>query len=171
MIVYLCRCYFLKSYYPLLPLLHPQVHSLCLHLHSCSANTFISIIFLDSIYTCVCYYAIFVFLFLSASLCITGCRFFHLTATDSYLFHFILSNIPLCIRTTASYPFIYQWTPWLLPRPGYCKRCCNEHCGTCAFWILVFPRYIPSSRIVEYMVVLILGFMEKHFLKLIQTTE
>ena len=24
------------------------------------------------------------------------------------------------------YPLIYQWT-WLLPGPGYCEWCCNEH--------------------------------------------
>ena len=29
------------------------------------------------------------------------------------------------------YPFICRWTLRLLPCPGYCKQCCNEHCGTC----------------------------------------
>ena len=28
-----------------------------------------------------------------------------------------------------SYPFICQWTSRLLPCPGYCKQCCNEHWG------------------------------------------
>ena len=29
-----------------------------------------------------------------------------------------------------SYPFICQWTSRLLPCPGYCKQCCDEHWGT-----------------------------------------
>ena len=29
-----------------------------------------------------------------------------------------------------SYPFICWWTSRLLPCPGYCKQCCNEHWGT-----------------------------------------
>ena len=31
-----------------------------------------------------------------------------------------------------SYPFVCQWTSRLLPCPGYCKQCCDEHWGTCA---------------------------------------
>ena len=30
-----------------------------------------------------------------------------------------------------SYPFVCQWTSRLLPCPGYCKQCCDEHWGTC----------------------------------------
>ena len=30
-----------------------------------------------------------------------------------------------------AYPFICQWTSRLLPCPGYCKHCCDEHWGTC----------------------------------------
>ena len=30
-----------------------------------------------------------------------------------------------------SYPFIWQWTSRLLPCPGYCKHCWDEHWGTC----------------------------------------
>ena len=30
-----------------------------------------------------------------------------------------------------SYPFICWWTSRLLPCPGYCKQCCDEHWGTC----------------------------------------
>ena len=48
---FLCCC--LNFSHPLLPCpipQCPQVHSLCLHLHSCLANWFISTIFLDSIY-------------------------------------------------------------------------------------------------------------------------
>ena len=29
-----------------------------------------------------------------------------------------------------SYPFICRWTFRLLPCPGYCKQCCDEHWGT-----------------------------------------
>ena len=64
-------------------LLHPlcsQVCSLCLHLHRCPTNRFISTISLDPIY--MLYYTIFVFLFLT-SLCVTGSRFIHLIRTDS----------------------------------------------------------------------------------------
>ena len=51
----LCRplrfpCYSLHSSQPLLPSLCLQVCSLCLHLHCCPADRFISTIFLDSIY-------------------------------------------------------------------------------------------------------------------------
>ena len=46
--------------HPLLPLLCPQVCTLCLHLCSGPANSLISIIFLDSIY--MCKYTVFFFL-------------------------------------------------------------------------------------------------------------
>ena len=32
------------------------------------------------------------------------------------------------------YPFISQWTFRVLPYPGCCKYCCNEHWGTYVFW-------------------------------------
>ena len=48
---------------PLLPLLCPQVCSLPLHLDSCPANRFITIVFLDSMF--MGYYMILVFLFLT----------------------------------------------------------------------------------------------------------
>ena len=44
------QCYFSYLAHPLLPSLCSQVCSLCLGLHCCSANRFISTIFLDSIY-------------------------------------------------------------------------------------------------------------------------
>ena len=46
----ICQCYSLTSFQPPLPLLCPQVHSLCLSLYSSPVTTFISTIFLDSIY-------------------------------------------------------------------------------------------------------------------------
>ena len=49
-----------------------------------------------------------------------------------------LSNIPLCVCVCVCihipqclYPFICWWASRLLPSPGYCKQCCNEHQGTC----------------------------------------
>ena len=42
----------LSSSHSLLPQLCPQVHPLNLHLYSCSANRFISTVFLDSMYIC-----------------------------------------------------------------------------------------------------------------------
>ena len=48
---------------PSLPLSCPQIHSLCLCLYSCAANRLIHTIFLDSTY--MCYYTIFVILFLT----------------------------------------------------------------------------------------------------------
>ena len=64
LIAYTCWCYFLHSSHPLPPALWPQVHYVRLHRHSISANRFINIIFLDSIY--VCQYTLFVFLFLTS---------------------------------------------------------------------------------------------------------
>ena len=36
------------------------------------------------------------------------------------------------------YPFICRWTFRLVPCPGYCKQCCNEHCGTCLSFFYLF---------------------------------
>ena len=49
MVMYLFQCFSFNPLHPLHPPLCPQVHSLCLHLYSCPANTFISNIFLYSI--------------------------------------------------------------------------------------------------------------------------
>ena len=40
------------------------------------------------------------------------------------------------------YPFPCQWIPRLLPCPGYCKYCCNEHWGTCYLSELWFSQGI-----------------------------
>jgi len=51
MVMYMFQCYSLICpTLSLLPLLCPQIYSLCLCLYSCLANRFISTIFLDSIY-------------------------------------------------------------------------------------------------------------------------
>jgi len=52
MVMYRFQCYSLNSFHPLLPQLCPQVCSLCLRLHCCPADRFITTIFLDS--TCMC---------------------------------------------------------------------------------------------------------------------
>ena len=50
MVIYMSQCYSFSLWVSLLPLLCPQICSLCLHLHCCPANRFISTAFLDSIY-------------------------------------------------------------------------------------------------------------------------
>ena len=50
MVMYMFQHYAFNSSLPLVPPLCPQVCSLRLHLHSCPSNSFISTIFLDSIY-------------------------------------------------------------------------------------------------------------------------
>ena len=51
MVMYMFQCYSLNSSHPLLAPLCPQVYCLCLCLHCCLADRFISTIFLGSIYT------------------------------------------------------------------------------------------------------------------------
>ena len=82
--VCICQCYTLNSSHTLHPLLCSQVFSLCLCLCVYLANSFISTIFLDSIY--VCQYMIFISFFLTYFICITGSGFIHLSSTDSHLF-------------------------------------------------------------------------------------
>ena len=50
MVKYMFQCYSPNSSQPLFPQLCPQVSSLCLNLHCCPADRFISAIFLYSIY-------------------------------------------------------------------------------------------------------------------------
>ena len=38
------------------------------------------------------------------------------------------------------YPFFCRWASRLLPCPGYCKQCCNEHWGTCIPFSFGFLR-------------------------------
>ena len=75
---------------PLLPSLCTQVFSLCLHLHCCPANRFISTIFLDWMYIYICINIQYLFCsFWFTSLYIMGSRFIHLIRTDSNVFLFI----------------------------------------------------------------------------------
>ena len=98
-----------------------QVHSLCLPLYSCPATRFISTIFFFRFHI----YA------LAYGICFSLSDLLHSvwqnlgpsTSLQITQFHFFswLSNIPLYICATSSYPFICQWTFRLVPCPGYCK--------------------------------------------------
>ena len=85
---------------PLLPLTPPQVHSLCLHLCSCHANRFITIICLDSIDVLIYNICFSLFDWLHA-VCQALGSLTLLQTTQFYSF-LCLSNIPLCICTTSS---------------------------------------------------------------------
>ena len=61
-LVYMFPCYYLHSSHPLLSLPESQVCSLCLNLHCCFANRFISTIFLDFMYIVLIYDICFHFL-------------------------------------------------------------------------------------------------------------
>ena len=45
------------------------------------------------------------------------------------------------------YPFVRQWTSWLLPCPSYFEQCCNEHRGYVSLSILVSSACMPSRGI------------------------
>ena len=84
--VYICQCYFNFWTQPPLPLLGPQVCFLILSLQSFPVNSFITIIFPDSIYVTIQYLF---FSFWLTSLWITGSRFIHLTTIDLNQFFFM----------------------------------------------------------------------------------
>ena len=65
-----------------------QVCSLCLHLHCCPANRFISTIFLVYVYICINIWHLF-FSFWFTSFYIISSRFIHLIRTDSNVFLFM----------------------------------------------------------------------------------
>ena len=93
MMMYVFQCYTLHSSHPLLPL-GPQVSSLCLHLHCCLANRFISTLFLDS--TCC------------AVLC----------CSTSYVQLFVTPWTIAC-QTSLSMEFSREyWSGWPFPPPG-----------------------------------------------------
>ena len=65
---YTWRCIHVSAFLPVHPTISPfpsvfTYRSLCLRFHSCPANRFICVIFLD--FVCVCEYTMFVFLFLT----------------------------------------------------------------------------------------------------------
>ena len=107
MVMYMFQCYSLKSSHPLLLPLSPKVYSLCLCLLCCPACRVISTIFLESIL--LCWYTIFVFLFLS-SLCVIGSRFIHSLEWTQICSFLKLSNSPLCVCYTLNfmYPLVFS---------------------------------------------------------------
>ena len=90
--------------------------------------------------------AIFFFFRLHIYALVYSICFSHLTLlymTDSRSIH-ISTNDPICsfndwvivycvYVSHLLHSLICQWTFQLLPYPGYCKDCCNEHWGTCVF--------------------------------------
>ena len=61
----------------------------------------------------------------------------------------------MCIVPQLSYPFVCRWTSRLLPCPGYCKQCCNEHWGTLCLFKFWFPWCVcPAVGLVGRMAVL-----------------
>ena len=98
-------CYSFHTSHPLLtsPHVHKSVLYVCFSIAALHTNSSVSFFYI--LYTCISiWYLSFSFWF--TSLCIIGSRFIHLIRTDSKVFLFWLSNIPLCICTTTSL-FIY----------------------------------------------------------------
>ena len=99
--------------------------------------------FLDSTYKR--YYLIFVFLFLT-----------YFTPYDCLSVHPHLCKWNYFIPFYGYYSIIYichisfihvSMDISVLPCPGYCKECCNEHWGTCIFSNYGFSGYMPRSGI------------------------
>ena len=86
------------------------------------------------------YILIYIFLWLT-SFCITGSNFTHLIRTDSNVV-FYGWVILHCLYTYHNFLIhhLSRWTSRLLPRPSYCKYCCNEHWGTCVSFYYSFLR-------------------------------
>ena len=66
-------------------------------------------------------------------LCLFCCLAYRVIVTIFLNSLYICFKIILhCVYVTQlSYPFICRWTSRLLPCPGYCKQCCDEHWGAC----------------------------------------
>ena len=114
---YMFPCYCFNSSHPLLPALCPQSFSLCLCLHCFPANSFISTIFLDSVFCVNIWYLFFWF----TSICIvdsSSSTLSELTQMVPFygwvIFHCVY--VPQLL-----YPCISQWTHRLLACPSYCK--------------------------------------------------
>ena len=82
-----------------------------------------------------------IFVFLLASLCITGSSFIYLTRTDSNLFFFMaeqysivyMYHILFILSSVDGHTDCFQC-------PSYCKQCCYKHWGTCVFFSYGFLR-------------------------------
>ena len=129
MVIHMFQCYSLKSSHSCLLPQSPKVCSLHLCLFHCLAYKVIVTIFLNSIY--IHQYTILVFFFL-----------IYFTLYNRVQFHPPHYNWYKCIIFNSwaifhcvyvpqlSYQFVCWWTSRLLPCPGYCKQCCDEHWGT-----------------------------------------
>ena len=100
MAVYMFQWCSLKSSHPCLLPLSPKVCSLHLCLLCCHECRIVGTVFINSIY--IHYIQYLSFSLWLTSLCIIGSRFIHFIRTDSNMFLFILSNIPLRICATTS---------------------------------------------------------------------
>ena len=58
----------------------------------------------------------------------------------------------------TSIAFICRWTSRLLPCPGYCKQCCDEHWGTHVSFNSGFLSVCPAVGLLGRMAVLFPGF-------------
>ena len=121
-----------------------KVCSLHLCLFCCVVYRVIVTIFLSSIY--MFQYTVLVFFFLTYFTLYNGLQFhpphwnwFKCVLFDSWVtFHCVyIPQLP--------YPFVCWWASRLLPCPGYCKQCCNEHWGTrVSFSSGIFIQKLPS---------------------------
>ena len=129
--------------------------SLCLHLFlSCKyihqhhfSRFHVNVLIYDSCFSLsYLLYSVWQTLGLSASLQMTQFCSFH----GWVIFHFMY--VPHLL-----YPFRYWWTFSLLPCPGYCKLCCNEHQGTHVFLNCGFSQGIcPGVGLLGHMILLVL---------------
>ena len=83
MIAYICQCYLLNLSDSLLPLLCPQVSSKSVSIPSLQIGSSVPFFYIP--YICLNIWHLCFFFWLT-SLCITGCRFIHLTTTVSNSF-------------------------------------------------------------------------------------
>ena len=125
MVVYICQCHSLNLSHPLLPLPVSTVCSLRLQFCSCLAN----LVYL-------CYFSrfhiyLYIYTWMYVNICFSFSDLIHFvwqtlgssTSLQMIQFHSFLwlSNSPLYRWPHFLYPFICQWTPGLLPCPGFCK--------------------------------------------------
>ena len=66
--------------------------------------------------------------------------FIHISTNDQISFLFMVEYCFIYIYTTYSLSIHLLRTFWLLPCPGCCKQCCNEHWGKCVFLNYDFVR-------------------------------
>ena len=142
-------CYCLHTSHLLPPTLppRPQVCSLCLFLHCCPENKFISATFLDTI-ICISIWYLY-FSFWLTSLCIIGSRFVHLIRTDSNAFLFyswVIFHVYL-YHNFFTHSSVKEHPSWfhVLAIVNSAAMNIGAHVS---FSVMVSSRYMPSSGIV-----------------------